>query len=62
MSCSRKDQAPAPEPKGGTARTHLLVFGQTLLGLGQLVALRLLGHRILLVGGSHGGRWEALTG
>lgn len=34
--------------------THLLVLGQGLLGLRELVALRLLGHNIVVVG-SHGG-------
>jgi len=38
----------------GNAPTHLLVLGQALLGLGELVALRLLGHGVVVVG-SHGG-------
>ena len=33
--------------------THLFVLGEGLLGLGELVALRLLGHGVVVVG-SHG--------
>lgn len=41
--------------RGAAAPTHLLVLSQTLLGLGELVALSLLGHGIIIVR-SHGGR------
>lgn len=36
--------------------THLLILSQTLLGLGELVTLSLLGHSIFIVG-SHVGQW-----
>lgn len=35
--------------------THVLVLGQALFGLGELVALRLLGHVVILVVGGHSG-------
>lgn len=40
------------------AHTHLLVLSQALLRLGELVALSLLGHGIIIVGGSHGGQQQ----
>ena len=43
---------------GKQERTHLLVLGQTLLGLGELVALRLLGHCVVVVGGHFVGVWR----
>lgn len=30
--------------------THLLIFGQALLGLGELIALSLLRHGLIIVG------------
>jgi hypothetical protein len=42
--------------KKKTSLTHVLVFSQTLLGLGELVALSLLRHVVILLVGSHVGR------
>jgi hypothetical protein len=45
-------KAPGIEAKTTSRRlTHLLILGQALLGLRQLVALSLIGHGIIIVGG-----------